>query len=58
VPFKGQTVVEGTLVGRDADFVILTQKGRAIKIPRAEVQEVRLPPPLFEEADFEIKKLR
>ena len=42
-PFKKKTVFEGTLAGRDDEFVILNLKGRLVKIPRDIVTEVRLP---------------
>ncbi len=41
-PHKGRTQWIGSLVGRDEDWVFITQKGRKIKLPRANVQQVVL----------------
>ena len=42
-PFKSKTKWEGTLIGRDDKHVIINLKGRAQKIPRELVSEVRMP---------------
>ena len=42
-PFKDKTVWEGTLVGRDDEFVTINLKGRLVKLPRSIVGEVALP---------------
>jgi len=47
-PFKSKTRWEGTLVGRDEEVVTVNLKGRLQKIPRAIVDEVRLPEPKTE----------
>ncbi|MDX2271356.1 MAG: ribosome maturation factor RimP [Cyanobacteriota bacterium] len=41
-PHKGKQQWLGHLLGRDADFVFLSQKGRRIQLPRASVQRVLL----------------
>lgn len=41
-PHKKKTQFEGTLHGRDEDFVYLNCKGRIVKIPRELVQQVTL----------------
>lgn len=41
-PFHGHTEWAGSLVGRDQDVVKLTQRGRAIAIPRDIVVQVQL----------------
>jgi ribosome maturation factor RimP len=41
-PYHGRSEWEGSLVGRDESTVQLTQRGRAIAIPRALVSEVLL----------------
>jgi ribosome maturation factor RimP len=42
-PFKSKTKWEGTLIGRDDKHVSINLKGRAQKIPRELVSEVRMP---------------
>ena len=42
-PFKSKTEWEGTLVGRDDEFLSLNLKGRPVKIPIGIVVEVALP---------------
>ena len=42
-PFKSKTTWEGTLIGRDDEHVSVNLKGRAQKIPRGLVTEVRMP---------------
>jgi ribosome maturation factor RimP len=41
-PYQGRSEWEGSLVGRDETTVRLTQRGRAIAIPRALVSQVQL----------------
>ncbi|WP_404783385.1 ribosome maturation factor RimP [Altericista sp. CCNU0014] len=41
-PYQGRSEWEGSLVGRDETTVRLTQRGRAIAIPRALVGQVQL----------------
>ncbi|WP_017327171.1 ribosome maturation factor RimP [Synechococcus sp. PCC 7336] len=41
-PFKGQTEWTGRLQKRDPDWVWLSQKGRPVKLPRADAQQVKL----------------
>lgn len=41
-PYHGRSEWEGSLVGRDETTVRLTQRGRAIAIPRALVSQVQL----------------
>lgn len=50
-PFKKKTQWEGTLIGRDAEFVSVNLKGRVQKIPIELVEEVRLPDPQRENGD-------
>ena len=50
-PFKGKTRWEGTLVGRDDEFVTVNLKGRLQKLPRALVGEVCLPASKTEAGD-------
>jgi ribosome maturation factor RimP len=40
--FKGQTRWEGTLMRREEEHLLINQKGRPLKIPRALIQQVRL----------------
>lgn len=40
--FKGQNRLEGSLMGRDEEYVHLNQKGRTVKIPRSLVTTVEL----------------
>lgn len=48
---------EGTLVGRCAEFVSISIKGRKLNIPRAIVTEVHLPKSKIEPTDEEMRKL-
>ena len=54
---NGKTSFEGNLLGRTADTVDLSMKGRKISIPRELVLEVRLPKAKIEISDEEMKKL-
>ena len=49
--YKKKTVWEGTLVGRDDEFVSLNLKGRPVKIPTELVAHVRLPEAKTEPGD-------
>ena len=49
--FKKKTKFEGTLVGRDAEFVTINLKGRLQKIPIELVEAVRLPTAQTEAGD-------
>ena len=49
--FKKKTMFEGTLVGRDAEFVTINLKGRLQKIPIELVEAVRLPTAQTEAGD-------
>jgi ribosome maturation factor RimP len=40
--YKGKLHWSGNLLGRDQEFVLLSQKGRQIQLPRASVQQVIL----------------
>lgn len=48
---------EGSLVGRTENDVIISVKGKKMKIPRALVTQVKLPTPKRESTDMEMKKL-
>ena len=50
-------MLEGTLVGRNSDYVQISIKGKKVNIPRQQVVEVRLPKSKNEPSDKEIKKL-
>ncbi|MEO1133051.1 MAG: ribosome maturation factor RimP [Cyanobacteria bacterium J06639_1] len=41
-PHKGRSSWSGTLQGRDDEFVLISCKGRRVKLPRAIVQDVEL----------------
>eukprot|EP00607_Mallomonas_marina_P007481 CAMPEP_0182416464 /NCGR_PEP_ID=MMETSP1167-20130531/756_1 /TAXON_ID=2988 /ORGANISM="Mallomonas Sp, Strain CCMP3275" /LENGTH=224 /DNA_ID=CAMNT_0024589231 /DNA_START=317 /DNA_END=991 /DNA_ORIENTATION=- len=56
--YKKKTRFEGTLVERTEDKVIISLKGRLVRIPRHLVSEVRLPKSKFETTDKEMRKLR
>ena len=49
--FKKKTKFEGTLIGRDAEFVTINLKGRLQKIPIELVEAVRLPTAQTEAGD-------
>ena len=49
--------LEGTLVGRTEDHVLISVRGKKMKIPRNIVAEVKLPKFKTESSDQEIKKL-
>eukprot|EP01039_Chlorochromonas_danica_P010669 gene10669-11836_t len=53
-----EKVSTGSLVSRDDECLRLSRKGRPVVLQRSAVLEVRLHPPLFEEDDPEIHKLR
>lgn len=55
---KEKLEIKGALMGREDGNVILSLKGRLVKIPVQNVLEVRLPKPKFEAGDEEIRKLR
>jgi len=55
--FKKKTKFEGTLVERTEAAVVLSLKGRVVKIPRDLIDQVRLPDPKYEDTDNEIHKL-
>jgi ribosome maturation factor RimP len=48
---------DGTLVGRDAEFVTISIKGRKMNIPRTIITEVHLPKSKIEPTDEEMHKL-
>jgi ribosome maturation factor RimP len=56
--FKKKTSFEGTLQVRDEESVVISVKGRIVKIPVGIVSKVELPKAKFEPNDYEIKKLR
>ena len=56
--YRKKTLFEGTLVERNPDDVCISLKGRIIKIPRAVVNQVRLPKPKYESTDTEMRKIR
>ena len=56
--FKKKTQFEGTLQERNEEHVVISAKGRIVKIPVAIVSRVELPKPKFEPTDSEIRKLR
>ena len=56
--YKKKTTFEGNLIGRKDGQVILSMKGRLIKLPCELILEVRLPKPKFEPEDAEIRKLK
>jgi len=56
--FKKKRQFEGTLLERDDEHVLLSLKGRVVKIPRALVEVVSLPKPKYESTDTEMRKLR
>ena len=56
--YRKKTLFEGTLVERNTDDVCISLKGRIIKIPRAVVNQVRLPKPKYESTDTEMRKIR
>ena len=50
--FKKKTKFEGTLVGRDDEVLTINLKGRAQKLPRSIVAEVRMPDAKTEPGDM------
>ncbi|CAM9229663.1 unnamed protein product [Discosporangium mesarthrocarpum] len=53
-PFPNKRKVEGKLLERTFDELIITQSGRKVSIPLALVDEVRLPQAVREPGDYEI----
>ena len=56
--FRKKLVFEGSLQERTDEHIIISIKGRILKIPRDLVDRVELPKPQFEPNDPEIRKLR
>ena len=56
--YKKKRQFEGTLLERDDDDVLISLKGRIVKIPRALVDSVSLPKAKYESTDTEMRKLR
>lgn len=56
--YKKKTLFEGSLVERDDEHVLLSLKGRIVKIPRDLIDTVSLPKSKFESTDTEMRKLR
>jgi len=56
--YKKKMRFEGTLLERDDENVLLSLKGRVVKIPRTLVDQVCLPKPRYEATDSEMRKLR
>jgi ribosome maturation factor RimP len=57
VDVKGKTVFQGTLMERNDENVVISVKGRLVKIPRDTISQIYLPKSLHEAGDHEIKKL-
>ena len=56
--YKKKVSFEGTLVERDEVHVLLSLKGRIVKLPRNLIDIVSLPKSKFESTDSEMRKLR
>jgi len=56
--YKKKMLFEGTLVERDENNVLVSLKGRIVKIPRELIETVSLPKSKFESTDTEMRKLR
>lgn len=56
--FRKNIEYTGTLVERTLEHVRISIKGRGLSIPRELVKQVVLPPPQYEPADEEMRKLR
>lgn len=56
--YKKKVIFEGTLVERDEEHVLLSLKGRIVKLPRELIDIVSLPKSKFESTDSEMRKLR
>ena len=56
--YKKKTSFEGNVIGRDDTHVILSLKGRLIKIPRSIIASVKLPKSKHESTDYEMQKLK
>jgi ribosome maturation factor RimP len=41
-PLKGKTQIVGTLLSRDPEKVVVSQRGRRVELPRSSIQEVLL----------------
>ena len=56
--YKKKINFDGNVIGRDDTHVILSLKGRLIKIPRGIVASVKLPKSQHESTDYEMQKLK
>ena len=55
---KKKKSFEGSLIERTDKHVVVSQKGRIVKVPREIIDKVSLPKPKFEQNDDEIRKMR
>ena len=56
--FKKKTLFEGSLIERSDEHVVVSLKGRIVKVPRKVIASVRLPKAKYESGDSEMRKLR
>jgi len=56
--FKKRLQFEGSLIERSDEHVVVSLKGRIVKVPRELVKSVRLPKARYESGDSEMRKLR
>ena len=56
--FRKKSIFEGSLQERTDEHVVISIKGRILRIPLGLVDRVELPKPKFEPYDVEIRKLR
>jgi ribosome maturation factor RimP len=57
-PYKKKTVFDGTLIERTETDVVLSLKGRIVKIPRDVIAQVTLAKSKYEPTDYEMRKMR